>query len=149
LQWTDKDQRAYTVEISVFYDKINVEAREDSGKRKLWSLKDYVGECNVDSSIELALPSFEVVDLFSSEDKVVLFAYTIGCIGGIDPVDVKYFAFYKGKKHSLRGRESFIGVEGVTDLAPPPVPDYNLRENKVILNYILKKWPSISARVFF
>lgn len=32
----------------------------------------------------------------------ILFAFKIGCVGGIDPVALKYFAFEDGVKYSLR-----------------------------------------------
>ncbi|MBO2029753.1 hypothetical protein J4734_29330 [Klebsiella pneumoniae] len=44
--------------------------------------------------------------IFSDRNRFI--AYKIGCVGGIDPVIVKYFAFKNGVKYSLRGEEHII-----------------------------------------
>ncbi|MER4060189.1 hypothetical protein J8812_16610, partial [Klebsiella pneumoniae] len=75
----------------------------------------------------------------------VLFAYKIGRVGGIDPVIVKYFAFKNGVKYSLRGEEHIIvGSEGFGG-EKAPVPDFNLRNDKSLLKYMMGKWDSIST----
>ena len=37
--------------------------------------------------------SVEINSSFTNDEGTVLFAYKIGCIGGIDPVTVNYFAY--------------------------------------------------------
>jgi hypothetical protein len=66
-------------------------------------------------------------------------------ITGIDPVTVKYFAYKHGVKYSLRGEEHIIVENGSYGGENSPVPDWNLKNNKPLLNYMLKKWKSIST----
>lgn len=106
-----------------------------------WILNDYVNDCEVDVNLNLIKESIEVNNSFA--DGTVLFACKIGCIGGVDPVAVKYFAYKNGVKYSLRGGEHIIVENGRYGGESPPVPDYNLKNDKPLLNYMLKKWKSI------
>lgn len=110
-----------------------------------WILNDYVNDCEVDINLNLIKESIEVNNSFADGEGTVLFAYKIGCIGGIDPVTVKYFAYKNGVKYSLRGEEHIIVENGGYGGESPPVPDYNLKNDKQLLNYMLKKWRSIST----
>ncbi|MBJ8997823.1 MULTISPECIES: M949_RS01915 family surface polysaccharide biosynthesis protein [Citrobacter] len=110
-----------------------------------WILNDYVNDCEVDINLNLIKESIEVNNSFADGEGTVLFAYKIGCIGGIDPVTVKYFAYKNGVKYSLRGEDHIIVENGGYGGESPPVPDYNLKNDKPLLNYMLKKWKSIST----
>lgn len=110
-----------------------------------WVLNDYVNDCEVDINLDVIAKSFEINRDFSNNGSAVLFAYKVGCIGGIDPVTVKYFAFRNGVKYALRGEEHIIvgndGFGGEKAL----VPDFNLRNDKPLLEYMMRKWKSIST----
>lgn len=110
-----------------------------------WVLNDYVNDCEVDINLSVIKESIEVNNSFTDGEGTILFSYKIGCIGGIDPVTVKYFAYKNGVKYSLRGEEHIIVENGGYGGENPPVPDWNLKNNKPLLNYTLKKWKSIST----
>lgn len=110
-----------------------------------WVLNDYANDCEVDINLDVISESIEVNRKFSEGEGTVLFAYKIGCIGGIDPVTVKYFAYKNGVKHALRGEEHIIVENGSYGGENPPIPDYNLKNDKPLLNYMLKKWKAIST----
>lgn len=149
LQWHDKNDIINNVDIFLAGNGIDAKAMSGDSNEKKWSLKDYVSACDLDIMLDIIPESFEAIDLFNDNNKVVLFAYKIGCVGGIDPVDVKYFAFYKGKKYALRGQEMFIESTGVDENYIPPTPDDNLRHNELLLKYMKKKWPSVALRIMF
>lgn len=110
-----------------------------------WVLNDYVNDCVLDIKLDVVPDSVEVNKTLSDGMDTVLFAYKIGCIGGLDPVTVKYFAYKNGVKYSLRGEEHIIVDGGSYGGETPPVPDYNLKKDKPLLNYMLGKWKSIST----
>jgi hypothetical protein len=58
---------------------------------------------------------------------------------------VKYFAYKNGVKYSLRGEEHIIVENGSYGGENPPIPDSNLRGDKPLLDYMLKKWGAIST----
>ena len=110
-----------------------------------WILNDYVNECEVDINLDVITKSIEISRSFSNGGTTVLFAYKTGCIGGLDPVTVKYFAYKNGVKYSLRGEEHIIvGNDGFGG-EKAPVPDFNLRNDKFLLEYMMRKWRSIST----
>lgn len=105
-----------------------------------WILKDYVNDCDLDAVLDVVSESVEV----NVDAGTVLFAYKIGCIGGLDPVTVKYFAYRNGVKHTLRGEEHIvIGSSGYGG-EQPPAPDFNLRNDSHLLDYMLRRWGDIS-----
>jgi len=105
-----------------------------------WVLNDYVNDCEVDINLDMISESIEVNRSFSDNEGTVLFTYKIGCIGGIDPVPVKYFAYKNGVKYSLRGEEHLIVENDSYGGEKPPIPDRNLKNDKSLLNYMSKKW---------
>lgn len=110
-----------------------------------WVLNDYVNDCEVDINLNVIMESIEVNCDFTDGEGTVLFAYKIGCIGGIDPVTVKYFAYKNGVKYALRGEEHIIVENGSYGGENTPIPDYNLKSDKPLLSYMLKKWKAIST----
>lgn len=121
-----------------------ITASEYVDDKKIWSLIDYINKCPLDISMDLIKDSFEIKKINGSFDTV-LFSYTIGCVGGLDPVDVKYFAYENGVKHSLRGEERIITPDGVIDNKVKPVPDANLRDNICLFQYMSKNWLKAST----
>lgn len=119
--------------------------KQVTGNSNDWILKDYVRSCDEDIKLEIVPDSVEVNKIFYDGVGTVLFAYKIGCVGGIDPVTVKYFAFKNGIKFSLRGEEHIIvGSDGFGG-EKAPVPDFNLKNDKSLLKYMMGKWDSIST----
>lgn len=108
-------------------------------------LNDYVNDCEVDINLNVIMESIEVNSGIADGEGTVLFAYKIGCIGGIDPVTVKYFAYKNGVKYALRGEEYIIVENGSYGGENPPIPDSNLKSDKPLLSYMLKKWKAIST----
>ncbi|EJH7011973.1 hypothetical protein QB714_003938 [Salmonella enterica] len=149
LQWNNGNGTINNVNIAIDGNKINANAISGSSGKERWSLKDYVSQCELDLVLDIIPESFEAVDLFNDGNKVVLFAYNVGCVGGVDPVSVKYFAFYNGRKYALRGQEMFITDNGVDEGYAPPKPDYNLRNNVELFKYMKRKWPLIATRIMF
>lgn len=48
-------------------------------------------------------------------------------------------------KHALRGEEHIIVGDESYGGETPPTPDHNLKSDKILLNYMLKKWKAIST----
>lgn len=84
--------------------------KQVTGYSNDWTLKDFVRNCGEDIKLDIAPDSVEVNKIFSDGVGTVLFAYKIGCVGGIDPVIVKYFAFKNGVKYSLREKSILLSV---------------------------------------
>jgi hypothetical protein len=123
----------------------HLSVKQVTGRNIDWVLNDYVNDCEVDISLDVIAKSIEISRDFSNGETTVLFAYRIGCIGGLDPVTVKYFAYKNGVKYSLRGEEHIIVENGSYGGENPPIPDSNLRGDKPLLDYMLKKWGAIST----
>lgn len=112
-----------------------------------WKVRDAVEACPVDYDITIYPETFEFIDLPGHGGKYLLFAYRLLCVGGVDPGEIKYLAYQDGKKYALRGEEKIITLEeDVYGGEVPPKPDFNLRINKPLLDYMLRKWPSFSIR---
>lgn len=123
----------------------NLLVKQVTGNRDDWVLRDYVRDCDEDIKLDVVADSVEVNKSLSEGVGTVLFAYKIGCVGGIDPVMVKYFAFRNKVKYSLRGEEHIIiGDEGFGG-EKAPVPDFNLKNDKSLLDYMMGEWGSIST----
>lgn len=123
----------------------NLLVQQMTGNREDWVLRDYVRGCGEDIKLDVVTDSVEVNKSLSVGVGTVLFAYKIGCVGGIDPVTVKYFAFRNRVKYSLRGEEHIIiGGDGFGG-EKAPVPDFNLKNDKPLLDYMLGRWSSIST----
>ncbi|HGU9807723.1 TPA: M949_RS01915 family surface polysaccharide biosynthesis protein [Enterobacter hormaechei] len=123
-----------------------ITASEYVKNKEIWSLVDFVNKCPLDINMALIKGLFEVKKINDSLDTV-LFAYTIGCVGGLDPVAVKYFAYENGIKHSLRGEERMITPDGVIDNNIRPLPDTNLKNNILLHKYMLNNWCKASTVV--
>ncbi|WP_052768164.1 M949_RS01915 family surface polysaccharide biosynthesis protein [Enterobacter roggenkampii] len=123
-----------------------ITASEYVNDKKIWSLVDYVNNFPLDINMALIKDSFEVKNINGSFDAV-LFSYTIGCVGGLDPVTVKYFAYENGMKHSLRGEERMVTPDGVVDDNVKPVPDANLKNNALLYKYMKSNWSKASTVV--
>lgn len=115
------------------------------GEKKL-KVKDYITDCELDSVLEINNKSVQVLELKNKSHKVFFFSYRIGCVGGIDPLPVKYFAFYKNNKYVLRGEETIICNGEKYGGEIPPKPDGKLKEEKELLFYMSEKWKKISKR---
>jgi hypothetical protein len=119
--------------------------KQVTGNSNDWTLKDFVRNCDEDIKLDIVPGSVEVNKIFSDGVGTVLLAYKIGCVGGIAPVTVKYFAFKDGVKYSLRGEEHIIvGSDGFGG-EKAPIPDFNLKNDKSLLKYMMGRWDSIST----
>ncbi|MGV3347036.1 M949_RS01915 family surface polysaccharide biosynthesis protein [Enterobacteriaceae bacterium LUAb1] len=123
-----------------------ITASEYVKDKKVWSLDDYINKCPLDINMALIKDSFEIKKVNGSFDAV-FFSYTIGCVGSLDPVTVKYFAYENGMKHSLRGEERMVTPDGVIDDNVKPVPDANLKNNVLLYNYMISNWTKASTVV--
>lgn len=122
--------------------------KQVTNNKQDWILNDYVIDCDNDIVLDVIDRSIEVRGGGSDGDSMVLFAYRIGCVGGIDPVSVKYFAYRDGVKYALRGEERII-LEGESFGGDaPPVPGFNLKNNKDLYKYMLSQWEGISLREY-
>jgi len=146
--WTD-DSGEHNLVIEKGFTKNNsveyLSVKQVTGGNVDWVLNDYVNDCEVDINLDVITKSIEISRSFSNGGTTVLFAYKIGCIGGLDPVTVKYFAYKNGVKYALRGEEHIIVENGSYGGEESPIPDSNLRGDKHLLDYMLKKWGAIST----
>lgn len=150
-EWSDNSGEHKLV-IKVITDErpahISVVDKNKKGKH-YWNLYDYIPEdCDLDINLALSNNSIEVKDIFNDGNHVVLFAYFIGCLGGIDNVDAKYFAYYKGEKYSIKGRNTLILGNDKQPADQEPVASKNLLKNPTLLKYMQSKWPDISTQTY-
>lgn len=113
---------------------------------KKLKIEDFIAECELDSVLEINSKSIQVLELQDKNNKAFLFSYRIGCVGGVDPLPIKYFAFYKNNKYVLRGEETISCNGEKYGGEMPPKPDSKLKEEKELLFYMSKKWKEISKR---
>lgn len=123
-----------------------ITVQQTTGGKQDWILRDYIEDCPLDFTIRFLPQSIEHRDLFASGTDVFLFAYRMGCFGGVDPLEVKYFAYYQGKKYALRGEEKIIMEKESYGGEKPPVADWNLRTNPTLLTYMQGRWPKLTTR---
>lgn len=114
-----------------------------------WVMYDSVTNCNLDMFININPAGFEVVELTGKGDYYLLLSYSMACRGGLDPGDVKYFAYRDGKKFALRGVEHFVanGKPLYPEEKPAPVAGANLKKHPDLYRYMMKKWPQLSTVV--
>lgn len=144
-EWNDSSGKHILIIDKNLYSKeggVTLLVKQITGNSTDWTLKDFVRNC--DEDIKLVIVPDEVNEKISAGTGTVLFAYKIGCVGGIDPVAVKYFAFRDGVKYSLRGEEHIIVGDYEFGGEKDPVPDFNLQNDRSLLKYMTKKWVSIS-----
>ena len=114
--------------------------------KKIWELRDLVKNCEEDPVLELIENSKKLAIDPKSGAQVYYIAYRVGCVGGIDPLNIKYFAYVGGKKNSLRGEETIICDGSSFGGEKGPVPDATLKSNPDMLKAMLKKWKKFSIR---
>jgi hypothetical protein len=118
--------------------------KQTTGTTTDWFLKDDVKFCDDDISLGIIDTSVEIQNFPFGNGYIVLFAYKTGCVGGIEPVSIKYIAFNNNTQYSLDGEEHIIlGQDGFGG-EQPPVPDSNLKNNKPLYDYMLTKWGDVS-----
>lgn len=149
IMWSDnRGEHALIMEKGSYKNNIGkyLLIKQISNSKIDWVLNDYVKDCDADIFLDVVKESIEIKNNNSVEGGTVLFAYKIGCVGGIDPVLVKYFAYHNGVKSSLKGEEHIIIGGDSYGGEIPPTPDYNLKHNKPLLDYMIGKWITISLR---
>ncbi|HFZ1735256.1 TPA: M949_RS01915 family surface polysaccharide biosynthesis protein, partial [Pluralibacter gergoviae] len=129
---------------SIYKNKESLIVKQVTGRKVNWVLNDYVDSCDEDVKLNLIKNSIEIKNFFFGKGYTVLFAYKIGCVGGIDTVPVKYFAYNNGIKYSLRGEEHIIIGNDSYGGEREPIPDTNLKKNKKLLSYMRGKWKSVA-----
>jgi hypothetical protein len=76
----------------------------NSGEYKLVrEFKDGIGFCSEDLVFEVLTDGFFVADNNSNKIGEVIIIYKIACVGGVDPIDLKFLVFENGKKYSIKG----------------------------------------------
>lgn len=113
-----------------------------------WVLNDYVLSCDNDMDLNVIDSSVEVRSLSSNEGDIVFFAYKAGCVGGIDPVPIKYFSYKDGVKYALRGEETIQTPNGNYGGEGGPIPGRNLKKNIILYKYMQDRWKDISLRKY-
>lgn len=113
---------------------------------KKWELHDFVKSCSEDPVLEVIDKSRSFGIDSASNDVIYYFAYRIGCTGGIEPAEIKYFAFIDKQKHVLRGEETIICDDGKFGGEVDPIPNPALKSKPALLDFMLKKWRTFSSR---
>ncbi|MFM5583140.1 M949_RS01915 family surface polysaccharide biosynthesis protein [Aeromonas veronii] len=111
-----------------------------------FEVNDYIYNCELDSELSLIKTSLE--RKFIGGVQTTLFAYRIGCFGGIDPTPIKYFAFQHGVKYALRGEETIQTPNGSYGGERGPIPGLNLKKNTILYKYMQDRWKDISLRKY-
>ncbi|MBL0605351.1 hypothetical protein JD515_04155 [Aeromonas caviae] len=117
------------------------------GKEKIdFEVHDYIYNCELDSELSLIKTSLERKSIGGVQ--TTLFAYRIGCFGGVEPIPIKYFAFQNGIKYALRGEETIQTPNGNYGGEGGVIPGQNLKKNTILYKYMLDRWNSISLRKY-
>ncbi|MGL6443582.1 hypothetical protein ACSZNM_14665 [Aeromonas hydrophila] len=84
---------------------------------------------NRDHDIELDVIdiSIEVGSQSPNEGDIVLFTCKVGCVGWIDPIPIKYFAFQYGVKNAL-GCEETVRCQ-IAFVVGGPIPGRNVKKH--------------------
>ncbi|PJG59631.1 M949_RS01915 family surface polysaccharide biosynthesis protein [Aeromonas cavernicola] len=125
---------------------VKMTAKSIGSGRTDFEVRDYIYNCDVDSEMSLIENSLERKSIGGVQ--TTLFAYRIGCFGGIDPIPIKYFAFQHGVKYALRGEETIQTPNGTYGGEGGPIPGSNLKKNTILYKYMQNKWKNISLRKY-
>ncbi|MFC3531105.1 M949_RS01915 family surface polysaccharide biosynthesis protein [Vogesella facilis] len=124
--------------------EINIIGRTSKGIEL--KVKDHVTNCTEDKIIEIIEKSIEQRTINSTTYYFI--GYRIGCAGGIDPLTVKYFAYSKGTKYSLRGEEKIITPNSSFGGENPPIESTNLKNKPALREYMTQHWKKIQIRKY-
>ncbi|WP_271800946.1 M949_RS01915 family surface polysaccharide biosynthesis protein [Commensalibacter communis] len=125
--------------------QVSLSGKGSINNKPEWTIHDFVKDCPVDANITINPKSFENIDLNKTNNHYLLFSYSISCRGGIDPEDIKYFAYQNGQKYTMRGEQTIIIGKDKFGGERKPSISSNLQKNLPLLNYMQKKWPIIST----
>ncbi|MGV2703525.1 M949_RS01915 family surface polysaccharide biosynthesis protein [Aeromonas salmonicida] len=123
--------------------------KQTTNGKQDWVLNDYVLNCDNDIELDVIDSSIEVRSLSSNEGYIVFFAYKVGCVGGIDPVPIKYFSYKDGVKYALRGEETIQTPNGNYGGEEEPIPGRNLKKHTILYKYMRDRWKDISLRKYY
>lgn len=115
-------------------------------EEKIWELRDFVKGCEEDPVLEVIKDSRKFAIDPKSGAQIYYVAYRVGCVGGIEPLSIKYFAYIGRQKNSLRGEETIVCDGSSFGGEKGPIPDAALKSNPDILKLMLKKWRTFSFR---
>lgn len=125
---------------------VKMTAKSIGNGRVDFEVNDYIYNCELDSELSLIKYSLERKSIGGVQ--TTLFAYRIGCVGGIDPIPIKYFAFQNGVKYALRGEETIQTPNGSYGGEIGPIPGRNLKKNTILYKYMQDRWEDISLRKY-
>lgn len=112
---------------------------------KLWQLFDYIDECELDLTLELDRDSIRFFDVHNDGNKAVLFAYHKSCHGDVSAPEVKYFAYYNGKKFSIKGGGKMMESGKLYGSYDEKVISENLKSEPKLLEYMESHWDDLST----
>ncbi|MBR7631410.1 hypothetical protein KAT72_21045 [Aeromonas popoffii] len=125
---------------------VKMTAKSIGNGRADFEVNDYIYNCELDSELSLIKTSLERKSIGGVQ--TTLFAYRIGCFGGMDPIPIKYFAFQYGVKYALRGEETIQTPKGNYGGEGGPIPGRNLKKNIILYKYMQDRWKDISLRKY-
>jgi hypothetical protein len=125
---------------------VKMTAKSIGKERSDFEVNDYIYNCELDSELSLIKTSLERKSIGGVQ--TTLFAYRIGCFGGIEPIPIKYFAFQNGIKYALRGEETIQTPNGNYGGEGEPIPGRNLKKNTTLYKYMRDRWKDISLRKY-
>lgn len=108
--------------------------KQTTNGKQGWVLNDYILNCDNDMELDVIDSSMEVRSLSSNEGYIIFFAYKVGCVGGIDPVPIKYFSYRDGVKYALRGEETIQTSNGNYGGEEEPIPGRNHKNTLFFIN---------------
>lgn len=89
--------------------------------RLLWHTVDFIRQCGEDVDLRFAPGSLRITDVDADGIAESSFVYSLGCRGGVDPLDLKLILHEGAAKYAIRG------FTDLRELSPDyPAPEWTL-----------------------
>lgn len=113
--------------------------RRGAGYALLWQSNDFVRECEVDVVLDYAPGSLQVTDVDGDGIAETSFVYQLGCMGGLDPAELKLILHEGATKYAIRGSTDLRDFEP-TYPGPTMRPDPALQRVPALRAFAVLQW---------
>jgi hypothetical protein len=113
--------------------------RDGAGYRLLWHTVDFIRQCEVDVTLRFAPGSLRITDVDADGIAESSFIYSLGCHGGVDPMDLKLILHEGATKYAIRG---FTDLRELSRDYPAPkwTLDPALARNPALRAFAERQW---------
>lgn len=136
----DKDSTEYILQDkSELYAYLFLKKKGEKTFNRIWKVYDYTECFGVDWFTGFIPKATTITDLDNDGISEISMPYVLICRGGMDPGIMKIIMYEGNTKYALRGTTKVMCIEenkeeGVFE------PSDNLSSNKLILNFLNKRW---------